>query len=146
MATKFSDIFNRAIFYFQDYEFLKADVERRDDIMSSLLLSAVADFQNSCSVDLTDYDTDNRVFNVDLGDEEKEILALGIAYYWINRKALNSKLLKNLMTRSDYTTYSPANLLKEISSLRDTLRREYRFKINEYSYRHGTLDTLKADN
>ena len=79
-----------------------------------------------------------------LTDEEQEILALGIAYYWLSMKTMDSQLLKNIMTRKDYNTYSPANLLKELSALKTSLKQEFRGRINEYSYRHGTLDTLKV--
>lgn len=145
MATKFTDIYNKAIFRFSDYSFLNFNPEERDEILKSFLLSAKSDFVNSCSIDLDDYDLDKGVFNSDLSDEEQEILALGIAYYWLSMKTMDSQLLKNIMTRKDYNTYSPANLLKELSSLKSELRKEYRGKINEYSFRHGTLDTLKVD-
>lgn len=145
MATKFTDIYNKAIFRFSDYSFLNFNPEERDEILKSFLLSAKSDFVNSCSVDLDDYDLDKGIFNGDLSDEEQEILALGIAYYWLSMKTMDSQLLKNIMTRKDYNTYSPANLLKELSSLKTELRKEYRGRINEYSFRHGTLDTLKVE-
>lgn len=144
MATKFTDIYNRAIFRFSDYSFLDFNPEKRDEILSNFLIAAKSDFVNSCAVDLNDYDLDKGIFNNDLSDEEQEILALGIAYHWVSMKTLDSQLLKNIMTRKDYNTYSPANLLKELSSLRTALKQEYRGKINEYSFRHGTLDTIKA--
>ena len=144
MATKFTDIYNRAIFRFSDYSFLEFRPEKRDEILSSFLMSAKSDFVNSCSTNLNDYDLDKGIFNNDLTDEEQEILALGIAYYWLSMKTMDSQLLKNIMTRKDYNTYSPANLLKELSALKTSLKQEFRGRINEYSYRLGTLDTLKV--
>lgn len=146
MATKFSEIYNRAMFRFTDYGFLNIYTDKRDEIMRNFLMSAIVDFKTACLMDITNYDTENETFNVEVGIEEQEILALGVAYYWISQKALNTELLHNTMTRKDYTTYSPANLLDRITSLRDSMKSEYRAKINEYSYRNGSLDKIKAGN
>lgn len=148
MATKFTEIYNRAMFRFTDFGFLNIYAEKRDEIMRNFLMSAIADFKHSCTVDLTDFKLDEEngdEFNKDVGFEEQEILACGVAYYWLSQKALNTELLRNSMTRKDYTTYSPANLLDRITALRDSLKSEFRAKINEYSYRHGTLGDIKAD-
>lgn len=142
--TNFSDIFNRAMFRFSDYTYLDVDPEKRDEVMQVYLMSAISDFKNSCAIDLTDYDTTNQQFNNDLDDEIQEILALGVAYYWLSNKTLNSELLRNIMYRGDFKAYSPANLLKEMSSLRTALRKEFRGKMNEYSYLNSNLNTLKA--
>lgn len=142
--TNFSDIYNRAMFRFSDYTYLDIEPEKRDEIMQIYLMSAISDFKNSCAIDLTDYDTTNQRFNNDLDDEIQEILALGVAYYWLNNKTLNSELLRNIMYRGDFKAYSPANLLKEMSSLRTILRKEFRGKVNEYSYLNSNIKTLKA--
>lgn len=144
MGTKFSDIYNRAIMRFSDYAFLNIYHDKRDDIMRGYLAAACADFQHSSAIDLTEYSNEDESFVNELTDEIQEILALGIAYHWVSAKALDSELLRNSMTRKDYQTYSPANLLKEVRELRDALYKEFRGKMNEYSYRHGTLDTIKA--
>lgn len=141
--TKFLDIYNRAMFRFSDYSFLDIPEDKRDDIMQVYLMSTIADLKNSCSVDL-EYNTKNKEFNNDLDDDIQEIMALGVAFYWLSSKTLNSDLLRNIMYRGDFKAYSPANLLKEMSSLRDILKKEFRGKINEYSYINGSLDTLKA--
>ena len=144
MATKYSEIYNRAMFRFSDYGFLDIYADKRDVIMRNFLMQAQVDFQHACIVDLNDYDDEQEQFNNTLGNEEQEILALGFAYHWLSQRALNSELLHNTMTRKDYNTYSPANLLKEIVSLRDAVRLEYQGKINEYSFRHSDLDKLKT--
>lgn len=142
--TKYSEIYNRAMFRFSDYSFLNLEDEIRNHIMQNFLKQAIVDFKPSCKVNLENFNDELEEFNEDVGDEEQEILALGIAYYWLSHKALNSELLRNTMLRKDYNTYSPANLLKEICSLRDELRKEYRGKINEYSFRYSDLDNLKV--
>ena len=83
-------------------------------------------------------------FNQDLDDEIIEILSLGIAFYWLSYKALNSELLKNVLNSKDYYYYSPANLLKEVQTLRKTIRDEFRGKMRQYSYNNNSISTLKA--
>ena len=72
-----------------------------------------------------------------------EILALGVAFYWLSYRALNSELLKNVLNSRDYYYYSPANLLKEVQTLRKTLRDEFNGRMRQYSYKNNTISTLR---
>ncbi len=145
MATTFEQIYERAVFKITDYSFLTIEQDVKEGVLLRYLLSAITDFKYACTkTDITDYDIEAQCFNVDLDDEQIEILSLGIAYYWLSAKALNSQLLKNIIHSSDYTSYSPANLLNQVQALRDSVGAEYRGKINTYSYRYGSIATLKT--
>lgn len=144
MATPYSDVFARAIFRFADYQFLKQDIETREGVLEKYLMSAKTEFKRLCKIDLSDVDEELKQFNQDLDDEVIEILSLGIAYYWISYKALNSELLKNVLNSKDYYYYSPANLLKEVQTLRKTVRDEFYSRMRQYSYNNNTIGTLKA--
>lgn len=144
MPTKFEEIYGRAVFKFTDYTFLTTGSDLKEAVLQKYLLAAIVDFQHACKVDLNDYDLENEQFNIELDNEIIEILALGVAYHWLNAQAMNRQLLRNIIHNKDYTSYSPANLLKEILSLRDTLEQDYKGKINTYSFRYGTIDTLKV--
>lgn len=144
MATPFVDIYSRAIFRFADHEFLKKDIETREGVLEKYLISAVTEFRRICKTDIGEYDLELKEFNEDLEDEVIEILALGIAFYWLSYKSLNSELLKNVLNSKDYYYYSPANLLKEIQTLRKTLRDEFNSRLRHFSYNNSTLSTLKA--
>lgn len=144
MATPFTDIYARAIFRFADYKFLEQDTEIREGVLERYLMSAKTDFQRICKIDLDDYDLAQKQFNNDLGDEEIEILALGVAFYWVSYKTMNSELLKNVLNSKDYYYYSPANLLKELQTLRNTLRDEFRGRMRQYSFFDNDLETLKV--
>lgn len=143
MSTPFSEIYDRAIFRFADYDFLKQDILTREDVLRRYLLSAKTDFAPICSVDLNNYDLDLCQFNETLGDDEIEILALGISFYWISYKALDSKALKNVLNSKDYYYYSPSNLLKEVQLLRETIKDEFAAKMRKYSYKNNELRSLK---
>ena len=143
MATLFSDIYKRAIFRFADSTLLQKDIQTRDDVLENYLMSAKNDFHKICKVDLDDYDLDLKQFNSDLDDEIIEILSAGIAYYWISFRTLNSDLLKNNLNSKDYYYHSPANLLKEIQTLRTTLKNEFFGKMRAYSYSGSGIENMK---
>ena len=143
MATPFTDIYARAVFRFADYEFLKQDINPREDVLERHLFSAKTDFQRICKADLGAYDMELRQFDETLDDEVIEILSLGVAFYWLSYKSLNSELLKNVLNSKDYYYYSPANLLKEIQTLRKTLRGEFNRKMRQYSYNDNDISNLK---
>ena len=144
MATPFTDIYARAIFRFADYEFLKQDIETREGVLEKYLISAKTEFQRVCKTDIGDYDLELKQFNQTLDDEIIEILSIGIAFYWLSYKALNSELLKNVLNSKDFYYYSPANLLKEIQTLRKTLRNEFNSKMRQHSYNNNSISTLKS--
>lgn len=144
MPTKFDEIYGRALFKFTDYSFVNACADLKGNVLQKYLLSSIVDFQHSCKEDLNDYDLENEQFNTDLNNEIIEILSLGIAFHWLSAQALNRQLLKNMIHNKDYTSYSPANLLKEIRTLRSDIEKEYRGRINTYSFRHSSFDTLKV--
>jgi|GEM_PF-1462052 len=84
------------------------------------------------------------IFDYDLGLEEQEILALGLVYNWLSGKVLNSELLRNIMHNRDYTSYSPANLLREMQSLRNAVKQEFIGRINTYSFRNSNLQNMRT--
>ncbi len=144
MPTKFKEIYERAVFKFTDYTFLNIENELKEAVLQKYLLSSIVDFQHSCKIDLNDYSIEDAQFNNELDNEIIDILSLGIAFHWLSAQLLNRELLKNMIHNKDYTSYSPANLLKVIKEVRDTIEGEYRGKINTYSFRHGSIDTLKV--
>lgn len=142
MATPYSDIFKRAVYRFKDYDYLRMSDDEVHEVMTAFLHSAVADFAPICSDDLYDVDETLAQFNVDLDMEVQEILALGIAFHWTSARILDQELLRNSMSTKDYTYFSPANLLRESQTLRETLRKEYNNRIIQYSYHHGDIASI----
>ena len=129
MATPFSEIYERAVLKFSDYDFLKLSESEREYILEKYLMSAQADFEKMCRIDLSQIDTDYKEYKVDLDNEVIEILALGIAYYWVSSKVLDSTNLSNSLSVKDYSFFSPANLLREMTEFRNSLYKEYRRKL-----------------
>lgn len=155
MATSFETIYNRAVYRFSGYSFLSLTDEVRNISLEKYLFSAQSDFQSVCKTDLSErvdsyYETqtvngvDTPVYVIGnytntLTDEEIEILSLGICRYWLSSKAINEDSLRNALTVKDYSLYSPANLLREVNTLRRDINYEYDTRIIEYSYTHGDI-------
>lgn len=56
MATPFSEIYERAVLKFSDYDFLKLSESEREYILEKYLMSAQADFEKMCRIDLSQID------------------------------------------------------------------------------------------
>lgn len=145
MATSYESIYQRAIFRFRDYDFMKMNDLDVGEVLKSYMRSAIADFEPVCLENLADRDDENDTFNVDLSDGVQEIIAAGIAYYWLSSKIMDQELLRNSMSTKDYTYFSPANLLRESQEFRNEVRKEFRDKIAHYSYRHDDIASLTAN-
>lgn len=142
MGTPFEEIYVRASFRFTDYDFLQLDFGQRFEILGQYLKMAEADFKKTCPYNLSDKDEILASYNEELDHEAMEILSLGVAYYWLCRKLLNSDLLRNSMSTKEYTFFSNANLVRELNVFRDDLYKAYKQKIIDYSYYNGSLSTL----
>ena len=144
MSTPFSEIYNRAMFKFSDYEFLKLTDVDKEHIMESFLKSAQSDFEKKCRIDLSLINDEDKEYELDLDNECIEILASGVAYYWVSSKLLDSDILRNKLSTKDYSYFSPANLLRELTAFKESLYKEFRNKMTEYTYYNGDISSLKA--
>ena len=144
MATSYSEIHARAISKISDYDILKFDISTREMMLNDYLVSAQVEFQRMCKVNLSDKDDVLAQYNETLDDEIIEILATGEAYYWLTPKVLNTENLYNVLNTKDFSTYSPANLLKELQNLRDMFWRDFKRKMFEYTYRTANIAGLKV--
>ena len=60
-----------------------------------------------------------------LSMEERNIIAQGMVFYWIQSKANYNKLMKNQINTKDYNQLSNANVLLRLNELLDYYRREF---------------------
>ena len=140
MATPYINIIDRAQYRVMDYDVLNRTFQEQYDIMYKFMLSAIADFAPYCKVDLNDRSEELAQFNQTLDNEVMEILALGVASYWMSSRTLNSELLYNRLSTKEFSYFSPANLLREVQALRDSIRDEYNGAIVRYTYRYGDIE------
>lgn len=142
MGTPFEEIYARASFRFTDYDMLQLDFNQRFSVLGQYLKMAEADFKKCSPYDLSDKDIPTGQYADTLDDEAIEILSMGVAYYWLCRRLMNSDILRNSMSTKEYSFFSNANLIREIGVFRDTLYKEYKQKIIDYSYYNGSLSEL----
>lgn len=142
-TTSFSEVFERAMFRFRDKSFMRLNTADREHILMNHMFAAVSDFQRVCKIDLP-YDIETMCFNVKLGHEEIDILALGVATYWLKSRAHDEDVLHNRLYTKDYNFFSPANLLREINNLLKITEDEFRKRLVEYSYMHSDLANIEV--
>jgi len=143
MSTPYSKIYDLFLNKISDDMFISLTTENKNAILNGYLKSACSDFKK-CKYDLSDRNDTTQLFNVDLDDIEVEILSIGMVYNWINPKVLNVENLKNALNTKDFSQFSPANLLKEITSLRDKLKSEFKTAITNYTYDNADISELKS--
>lgn len=143
MATPFSDIYNVFLSKVNDYEILKYDDSVKESIIERYLVSAQVEFQATCLIDLTDKDNVLKQYNQTLDDEIVEILSTGMVYYWCQKYVNSTDNLRNVLNTSDFSQFSPANLLNSMMELKNSSYKDFKRKINDYSYTHANFDDLK---
>lgn len=144
MATPYNKIYDRAMFRFRDYEFLRLTEYDRELVLENHLKSAEADFIDICRYDLTKINDALKEYEEDLDNETIDVLAAGVAYYWMSSKVLSEELFQNNLSLKEYTIHSPANLLRELTVLRKDLRKEFNRKMIRYSYTGSKLNEWRA--
>ena len=144
MATPYNKIYDRAMFRFRDYEFLRLTENDRELVLENHLKSAEADFIDICRYDLTKINDALKEYEEDLDNETIDVLAAGVAYYWMSSKVLSEELFQNNLSLKEYTIHSPANLLRELTVLRKDLRKEFNRKMIRYSYTGSKLNEWRA--
>ena len=145
MATPYSVIYEQALSCFSDFSFLHMEPVLREDLMRKYMNMAQSDFQRICVFDLSDRDDELCEYAADLTGDEIDILALGIAYYWMSAQVLSTDLMYNPMSTRDYTFHSTAELLRSMNAAKESLRTAYRKRIIMYSYDHADREVLGGD-
>ena len=133
-GTSFEEIYDRALARFKDYTYLKYSDEDKAYLLRNYLSMAQTDFSPICLEDLNNYDDEIGGFNIKLSNDVINILAVGVSYYWLDAKIMNSENLRNYMSTKDYTYFSPANLLREMAGLKEMVWKEYQRRITMYGY------------
>ena len=130
-----------------EFEFIEIDAESRTSIIDGYMRRAVNAFKKNCKYSLhTSYDDENRVFAIEVKDEDVDeivdILSEGMVAQWLKTYLNRQELLESTLNTRDYTTYSPAELLRRVGEAYDRVQRNYTQMIREYSFNHGDLSVL----
>ena len=89
---------------------------------------------------------DDREFDIEISGRDLgeiiDIVSDGMVVQWLKPYTYKQENLENMMNTTDLSSYSPAELLKQVVNAYTLCRKEFGAKMKEYSYRHGNLSDL----
>lgn len=139
--TSYEDIYESFLSKINDIDlanYSNDDLEKQLDLY---LGQAISDFSDYCIKDLSDRDKDKKCFNITLDDREIDILSEFMVVRWLYPILNNLENLRNTLNTSDFSIYSPANLLEKIEQRYSSARMKARSMMNEYYLIHDTYDS-----
>lgn len=130
-----------------EYEFLELDEDSRNAVVNGFMRRAINAFKKNCKYSLhTAYNDGENEFSIDIPqediDEIVDIVSEGMVVQWLKTYKNRQELLESTLNTRDYTTYSPAELLRRVGEAYDRVSKNYTQMIREYSYNHGDLSKL----
>lgn len=135
MPTPFLIVYDKFLTFSSDNTFLeRLSIEHQEEILQSFLLKAISEFDSS-QIEL-DYDLENNEFINELSEDEINILAEYMNLYWIRRLLQDEELLRKSIGDRDYTIYSPANHMKNLSEVEDSVNKRVIKRVYKYSIKH----------
>lgn len=155
MTISYDDFTASFLEKIREYEFLSIPEENRITIIDGYMQRALNSFKKSIGYDFfSTKDDANRLFDFrEKSEKEKETLADdiddivdivsdGMVLQWLKPFKNNQENLESVLNTRDFTTYSPAELLRQISGVYNETKKEYIQRVREYSYDHMDLGAL----
>lgn len=129
-----------------EYDFCNLDDYTRNSIVDGYMKRACAQFDKICKYDLTKRDDIIRQFMIDVPDDEideiVDIVSEGMLAQWMKPFVYKQDNLMSVLNTKDFTTYSPAELLRQVSNAYSSVNKTFTSMMREYSYKHGDLTEL----
>ena len=131
-----------------EYDLLEIKEATRTQIIDGYMKKAISQFQRICKVNLVSTANDeDREFELDLkdGDDLIEIVDIvtdGMVVYWLKPYTYKQELLELVLNTRDYTTYSPAEMLRRVGEAYTKAQSDFTSAMREYSYNHNDLTRL----
>ena len=129
-----------------EYNFCKLSEQNRQALVDGYMKRACAQFSEVCK-NVRDLDDANRTITMDdltvnELDEIVEIVTEGMLVQWMKPYTYKQENLENMLNTADFSSYSPAELLKRVVDAYKLCKREFVVRSREYSYRHGDITDL----
>lgn len=130
-----------------EYNFIQLTDENRQALVDGYMKRACAQFAEVCKYNVAVGDDTVRTFYMEgITDIELEeiidIVSEGMLVQWMKQYVYAGENLKNMLNTSDFSSYSPAELLYRITSAYEMCRKGFTRMMRDYSYRHGDLTDL----
>lgn len=138
------DIFLKAFLRkIDEYDLLDLPRENKLSVTDGYFKAACAAFRRICLYDLTDKDDEMRCFNFEIPDNDideiADVVSEGMVVQWLKPLYYKQENYENILSTSDFTAYSPANLLDKITAAYTKSQKDFINKMKDYSYDHGDL-------
>jgi hypothetical protein len=134
MATPYTDIYEKVTQSLQSYKLASLSQAVFESYVDAWIDEASSVNFLDCKTDLLDRDEVLKQFNQTLTSREQWIITYSICMSWINVIVSDESLLQNTIGDRDYSTYSPANLLKSLLSVQEQFRGRLVDALEKYSW------------
>lgn len=129
------------------YKFLRLTETNRTAEIDGYMKRACSQFGKICKFDIVNGDDEKREFVIDnISDAELntiiDIVTDGMIVQWMKPYIYAGDNLKNMINTTDFSAYSPAELLHRIKDAYTMCDHDYTRAMREYSYSHGDLTDL----
>lgn len=141
--TSYDEIYNRFLGKIDDFDILRelSDLEGDgEEFVKEMLLdyltSAISLYTYQTQ-DLTLRDDQTLEFKLALSDTEKEILSMLMVIAYLNPKIVRSDMIEHRLTSKDLREFSPANLLREVRTIKENMQTNAHSLMTESFIRAG---------
>lgn len=130
-----------------EYNFLRFDEGLLNTIVDGYMKHAIQQFSVVCKNVITGVDDEERtvLFNGVTETDRDEIIDIiteGMLVQWMKPYMYKQENLENMLNSTDFTSYSPAELLKQVKATYEMCKKDFTNRIRNYSYDHGDLTDL----
>ncbi len=141
--TPYQILYDSVLAKIRDYDFLKMSSDEVNSILFDYIRPAIVRFQ-SCRKNLQERDDELEQFHHDLSDDEIEVLSCFMVVEYLDANYIRiPTALKQTLSNKDFNTYSPANLLEKVTSVRNLYFKEATQLMRDYSYVDSPLFDTK---
>ena len=135
--TSYDDILDLALVSIEDYHLNRLTVDSPKDfniVLEGFMVRGLANFEN-CKHDLSNRNDEERVFNFELSEIEKSILADYTVIAWLDKEINDVRQITGMMQNNkEAHRYSEANNLNAKINRRNQLIEEVATKKTTYSF------------
>lgn len=146
MSISYDAIMGAFLAKITEFEFMELPEDDREQTLVGYMKRAANAFNKVCKYDLSLSDDVLREYEGDFDeydvDEIVDIISDGMLVQWMKHYLYKQELLESVLNTNDFTTYSPAELLRRVGDAYAKAQKDYTQAVREYSYVHGDLSEL----
>lgn len=146
MGTSYDIFTEHFIAKAKEYDFIMIDEYARTSIVDGYMKRAFSQFRKICKYDIMSGNDLIRELNVEIPEDDlieiADIVSEGMLVQWMKPYVYRQENYENLLNTTDYSGYSPAELLHRITTTYKSCQKDFKNMIKEYSFNHGNLNEL----